>query len=139
MKPSDDIKNVLLRLYESESSSDINTFTQLFSRREGVLVIGTDPAEWWDGYEVISRVHEAQLQELGESVKFQAVKVQAYEEGTTGWCAAYALVLLPNGRKLPIRATAVFHQEDGEWKIVQYHGSIGVPNDEAFGAKYTVK
>ena len=45
MKPSDEIKNVLLRLYESEASSDISTFTQLFSRQEGVLVIGTDPAE----------------------------------------------------------------------------------------------
>jgi hypothetical protein len=32
----------------------------------------------------------------------------------------------------------VFHQEQGEWKIVQWHGSIGIPNEEAMGQELTV-
>jgi hypothetical protein len=31
-----------------------------------------------------------------------------------------------------VRLTAVLHQEDGDWKIVQTHASIGVPNDRMF-------
>lgn len=33
------------------------------------------------------------------------------------------------GKRVPVRMTAVLHQEDGEWKAVQTHASIGVPND----------
>jgi hypothetical protein len=29
--------------------------------------------------------------------------------------------------------TIVYHQEDGEWKVAQWHGSVGVANEENFG------
>ena len=34
-----------------------------------------------------------------------------------------------DGKRAPVRITAVLHQEDGDWKAVQTHASIGVPND----------
>ncbi len=38
--------------------------------------------------------------------------------------------LLPDGSKLPFRMTAVFQKQEGQWRIVQLHGSLGVPNAE---------
>jgi len=35
-----------------------------------------------------------------------------------------------DGRRVPVRLTAVLHQEDGDWKAVQSHASIGVPNEQ---------
>ena len=35
-----------------------------------------------------------------------------------------------HGKRVPIRLTAVLHQEDGAWKALQSHASIGVPNDK---------
>ena len=65
--------------------------------------------------------------------------MSAFIEGTVGWVGDRATIQLPNGHILPIRVTSVFHQEDGVWKIVQHHVSIGVPNPEAIGKEFTVK
>jgi hypothetical protein len=40
---------------------------------------------------------------------------------------------MPDGVELTIRETTVWHEEDGEWKIVQFHASLAVSNEEAFG------
>ena len=42
-------------------------------------------------------------------------------------------ITLPDGRPASPRWSAVFHREDGEWRLVQLHASIGVPNEEVFG------
>ena len=39
--------------------------------------------------------------------------------------------------RIPLRITAVFARENGEWKIAQWHASIGVSNAEAFGEDLT--
>jgi hypothetical protein len=65
--------------------------------------------------------------------------LNAFVECTAGWAGGCAAILLPDGQNIPIRVTAVFHQEGEEWKIVQHHVSIGVPNSEAIGKEFTVK
>jgi hypothetical protein len=37
------------------------------------------------------------------------------------------------GGERPVRMTGVFVREDGQWKMVQSHASIGVPNGDIFG------
>jgi ketosteroid isomerase-like protein len=34
------------------------------------------------------------------------------------------------GSSTPFRLTAVMHREQGKWKIIQLHFSIGVPNSQ---------
>jgi hypothetical protein len=33
-------------------------------------------------------------------------------------------------RQIPLRFTGDFSREDGAWRLVQGHASIGVPNEE---------
>ena len=54
--------------------------------------------------------------------------IQAFREGSVGWVAGRGYFEM-EGKRVPVRITAVLHQEDGEWKAVQTHSSIGVPND----------
>lgn len=139
MEPSVELRNAVLRWYESESSGDVKAFEHLFSHQPGILFIGTDPEEWWSDFDVIQRVFTAQLQELGPKIKIIPGDLHAFVEGTVGWAADSAKLRLPNGQEIPIRSTMVFHREAGEWKVVQHHASIGARNEDALGTNLTVK
>ena len=132
MNPSDEIKNALLRLYESMTIGDVNAIERLFSHQSGVLAIGSDPSEWWADYETISQVFSAQFQG-GSARPIIAKDLHAFAEGTVGWASERRTSRLSNGKEITIRETFVFHQEEGEWKIVQLHVSFGIPNTEVFG------
>jgi SnoaL-like domain len=64
--------------------------------------------------------------ELGVTVGLDDVK--AFREGSVGWAAGQGYFEM-EGRRVPVRLTAVLHQEDGEWKAVQSHASIGAAYD----------
>ena len=64
--------------------------------------------------------------ELGVRVALDDVK--AFREGSVGWAAGHGYFEM-EARRVPVRLTAVLHQEDGAWKTVQSHASIGVPNE----------
>lgn len=64
-------------------------------------------------------------------------QLQAYREGSVGWVIDRASFQLPDGTEVPFRNSAVFLQENGEWKVVHVHASIGVRNEELFGEDVT--
>lgn len=65
--------------------------------------------------------------ELGVTVGLNDVK--AFHEGTVGRAAGHGYSEM-GGKRIPVRLTAVLREEDGDWKAVQSHASIGVPNDQ---------
>ena len=137
MEPSTELKSVALRLYAVISSGDAAALERMMSRENGTLVIGTDPSEWWQGYAKITETYKTQLQEMG-GMTVVAGDPQAYCEGSVGWAVDRAKFRLPDGKEIPFRLTMVAHREDGEWKIVHHHASIGVLNEEAIGKALTV-
>lgn len=100
MNPSAELKNVVLRLYESMTKGDVSAFERLFSRQSGVIAIGTDPNEWWADYETIVRVHKAQFQEIG-GIQIRAGELNAFVEGTVDM-----------GRRPPHTPTAEWSRND---------------------------
>jgi ketosteroid isomerase-like protein len=113
------------------ATGDLNAIEDFFSRRDGVLAVGSDPAEWWAGHDAIKRAFAAQLQETGTR-RIVPGELRAYVEGTVGWAVDRRTMRLPSGKELTVRETAVLHREDGEWKIVQLHASLAVLNEEVF-------
>src|SRR5436309_513200 len=57
--------------------------------------------------------------------------LEAFSEGTVGWGMTRFTLSFPDGSSVSPRWSAVFHREDGEWKFVQLHASIGVANEES--------
>ena len=129
MDKSVEIENIVLVLYESMSKGDIGALEDMFSWQYGVLVIGSDPAEWWAGHETILRAFTTQLREAGAK-QIQMGEIHAFVEGTVGWASELRTISQAKGKEMKVRHTFVFHLEDGKWKIVQLHVSIGVPNAE---------
>jgi hypothetical protein len=132
MNPSTEVRNAVLCLYESMGTGDVGVIERLFSRQSGFLAIGTDPNEWWVGHDTIVEAVRAQLQGTGTRT-IEPGDLNAFAEGSVGWAADRCMMRLASGKDITIRETFLFHQEDGEWKLVQFHASVAVPNAELAG------
>jgi hypothetical protein len=63
--------------------------------------------------------------------------IEAYVEGDLGWFADRPRFVLLDGTEVPFRHTGVFRREGGEWKLVQAHTSLGIPNEDVIGFELT--
>lgn len=140
MEKSAALRELILRLYQALTTGDMAFLERQISRLPDTISIGTDPGEWWVGFDTIMRISRAQYQEMGgdmPSMKFVNADPQAFTEGTVGWVADHPTVDMPGGIQIPTRITAVFHLEGGEWKLVQQHFSVGVRNEDLLGMSLT--
>ena len=138
MQESTELKDLYVRLCQAQSKGDYTFFEKYFSQKDGVLAIGTDPSEWWAGYDTITKVFKAQLTEIS-GIKVLADVPLAYSDGAMGWVAGQPIVKLLDGTEVPMRLTVVFQKEPRGWKIVQWHSSMGIPNEESIGEPLTTQ
>jgi len=138
MEQSTELKELYLRSCEAQSNGDYSFFESHFSQKDGVLAIGTDPTEWWAGYATITRVFKAQLKETG-GFQILADTPQAYSDGSIGWVAGQPTIKLADGTEMQVRLTAVFQKEHNDWKIVQWHVSAGISNEDLIGETLTTQ
>jgi len=139
MKPSTELKEFYLRACEAFTSGDYSFIERIFSQKDGVLSIGTDPTEWYTGYATIMRVFKIQLKEMGGGFQLLADTPYAYRDGSIGWVADQPTLKLPDGTEIPCRCTAVLQKEQDDWKIVQWHFSVGISNEELIGKALTTQ
>jgi ketosteroid isomerase-like protein len=131
MRRSAEVRDALLRFYEVFSAGDLEEFAHIIAKEddEGVLVIGTDPGDWAEGRERWIAAREA-LTHAMEGLRLEAgEEPQGYEEGSMGWAVDRPRAVLPDGT-ISTRLTGVVHQEEGEWRLVHIHLSVGVPDEE---------
>jgi len=131
MRRSAEVRDTLLRFYEVFPAGDLEDFAQIITHEdEGVVVIGTDPAQWTEGREQWLAARQAVVREM-EGLRFEAgEEPQGYEEGSMGWVADRPKAVLPDGNAISTRLTGVVRQEEGEWRLVHIHISVGVPDEE---------
>jgi ketosteroid isomerase-like protein len=131
MERSEELRDIIRSTFEAYSTGDASFIDRHTSSQAGVQLIGSDPNEWWEG----EQAAEALKQEMQDSsVRVSSMgEIDAFVEGTVGWVSSRPVWTLEDGREIPTRWTAVFHQEEGEWKMVQAHTSVGVANEELFG------
>jgi ketosteroid isomerase-like protein len=125
---SPEIEQVLRDMLDAMARSDVDEIAQSTSHDACVLAIGSDRSEWAEGYEEIMRLFRDSTPEGELSVRVGLDDVKGFQEGGVGWAAGHGYFEM-EGRRVPVRLTAVLHQEEGAWKAVQTHASIGVPND----------
>ncbi|MDQ3285163.1 MAG: nuclear transport factor 2 family protein [Actinomycetota bacterium] len=137
MEQSDELRGLTLRFYEAAATGDLPFFERHVSRQDGAVFVGTDPNEWWEGFEAFVEAMRAQSEAMG-GMHIVSGQLQAYQEGSIGWVIDRdALFRMPDGKEIPFRNTIVFRREDGEWKLVHEHASIGIRNEEMFGEDVT--
>jgi hypothetical protein len=137
MQRDDGLAARVSQMYTVFSTGDASVVNDIISSEADILGVGTDPNEWWIAADM-RRAFEAQVPEMhAAGLHFHPGNIQAYSEGSIGWVADQPTLAMPDGNGVPMRLTSVWRQEAGTWKMVQFHLSIGVPNQEALGEELT--
>ena len=126
---SPEIEQVLRDSLDAMVRSDLDEIGRRTSRDPCVLAIGSDASEWAEGYDEIMRLFRGSTPEGELGVRVGLDDVRGFREGSVGWAAGHGYFEM-GGKRVPVRLTAVLHEEDGHWKAVQSHASIGVPNEQ---------
>jgi SnoaL-like domain len=124
MEQSAKVRETMLRFYDRLSAGDVESFDELVSREPATLVIGTAPGERANDRAGLRFGFEA------EGVRIEAGDPLGYEEGSMGWVVDEPTFFFPDGSGMHTRLTAVMRWEDGRWKLVHMHVSVGVPDEE---------
>lgn len=135
MKPSRELRDLVLGLFHDLANAD-PIVIELISKSDGAVGIGTDAAEFWIGGPQIRAIQRKQMEEIGRS-KIQLGEIFAFEEGTVGWASNQGTWTFEGGDSIALRATFVFHREDGDWRAVHLHFSTGGAIAESMGLDLT--
>jgi hypothetical protein len=133
MERSSDVEQALRALTAAMTAGDGAGVEKLLST-QSMRMVGSDPAEYWgpEAGEVKAKLL-AQVEAFGGQLAFEVGSPEGYAEGDVGWVADQLTLRMPDGNAMPLRFTGVVHREDGDWRFVQGHLSIGVSNEEAIG------
>ena len=130
MQRSAEVEAFVRRMLDVWRSGDAQQIDELLA--SDVLVIGTDPDEWWSGRETVARNFRTQLEATG-GFPFDADEPEGYSSGDVGWFATRFRFTFPGMPEIPTRFTGVAVRENGAWRAAQMHVSIGVSNEEVAG------
>jgi ketosteroid isomerase-like protein len=132
MERSSGVEDVIRQMWASIGKGDAQAVTDLIAPIDEVLWIGTDPEEWWSGADKAKTVIEEQLRATG-GFDVAGTNPSAFVDGDVAWVADRGVIRLPDATEIPIRATGVLRRHERRWRIVQFHASIGVANDQVLG------
>ncbi|MBW3536692.1 MAG: nuclear transport factor 2 family protein [Actinobacteria bacterium] len=136
MERSAELEAITRRWLSAFTESDVEAVLAPLSDSEDVVWVGTDPGEEWWGRKTVEPLVRRQYDEIGGSLRGRTTGVWAWSEGTVGWVfATRVLELEPD--PLPMRVTAVFHLEHGQWRVVHTVFSLAILNEESFGLELT--
>lgn len=130
VEPSEEIRRVVTRFFEALRDGDEEAVDARISRQPGFERFGSDPDEWWRDGETAARLLVRQMREMGGGFPWRLLgDIHAMSEDNVGWAGARTHFDFPR-RSVEMRFTCVLHLEHGEWKLVQWHSSLPVSNEE---------
>jgi ketosteroid isomerase-like protein len=135
MKSSVEVTRAFQDYLGAIAKGDVKAIDSLLA--EEVILIGTDPAEWWTGHDTALRAFATQMEEMGGGFPIHESNPQGFADGNVGWACDQPVLTLPDG-EVPLRVSAVFVKENGRWRVEHTHVSMGVKNEAAFGKELTI-
>ena len=129
-EPQDEVRKVLEEMIEAQNAGDAGRLRSMLSERPDAVHIGTDAEEWWTSKQVIDATATAGG---GDDIRVVADDTDIHVQGDIAWAEGRGRFTRADGTERPVRVTGVLVREDGRWRVVQSHASIGVPNADIFG------
>jgi ketosteroid isomerase-like protein len=128
--PQGEIRKVFDEMLEAQNAGDAVRLRSMLSERPDAVHIGTDAEEWWTSKQVLDATAAVGG---GDDIRAVADDIDIHVQGDIAWVEGRGRFTHAGGGERPVRMTGVFVREDGQWKVVQSHASIGVPNADIFG------
>ena len=136
MAGTDDMRELLMRLYDSFNTGDPKIWRDTVA--EDALGVGSDPDEWWDGRAVVLRIGETQVQEMGAAhVHVEPGTPKIFEQGDVFWAVDRPSISVPGGTPTPMRFTLIASRQGERLEIRHFHLSAGVTNEQVLGEELT--
>jgi ketosteroid isomerase-like protein len=130
MERSTEIEELVRRWFASASKGDTSLVSAHVSRSDDTRLIGSDPKEVFKGGAAVAAFLAGEIRSAAGRATFTPSDVEGLCEGSVGWATTQLKITLPDGKHISPRWSAVFRREDGTWKFVQTHASIGIDNDK---------
>ena len=138
MGPSSELEAVVRRFLDARVALDVDAMKALNSSSEYLRQIGSDRDEWWQGFdETVQSWIDSQFQDSWRVADTSLLRIEAYENGDTGWAAVEQERTLTNGQAFIFRITMVFVLETYSWRLVQIHFSVPVADEQVVGVELT--
>jgi len=128
MRRSAGVEAIIEQLYDVMRGGDPQMVEQLLSE-DLTVAIGTDEEEWDTDHAAAVAGFLTQTQTVGV-LTVRAGSPRGYSDGLFGWFEDRALVTFADGESAAIRVTGVVRHQNGRWRLVQLHTSVGLPNAE---------
>ena len=135
MERSSEVEATVASIYDALQRGDMDAFAEHL--HDDVTMIGTDPNEWWFGKDDAVRGYGEQARALGGGITIEPGEIQALAAGDVGWYEG-RLAFVIKGERVHARDTGVLVREDGVWRLIQNHFSLGVANEWAVGSELPV-
>jgi ketosteroid isomerase-like protein len=126
----DEIRDLLDEMIEAQNAGDAPRLRTMLSERPDAVHIGTDAEEWWTSKQLVDAVAAVTG---GDDIQAVADDIGIHVQGDIAWVEGHGRFTRADGAERPVRLSGVLAREDGQWKAVQTHASIGVPNADIFG------
>jgi class 3 adenylate cyclase len=120
--PNEELRALLLRMYQIWEAKDIRAMVDLFSRQACLLTAGPEPEECLTGTDAVN-VFAAQAR-LMPRWTVKRCEPRAYSCGGVGWVSDELHIAVGELFEFHGRLTATLVIEDGHWRIIQYHLSV---------------
>jgi ketosteroid isomerase-like protein len=135
MKSSAEVTRAFGDYLDAIANGDVKSIDALLA--DDVILIGTDPAEWWTGHDTVVKAFATQMEEMGGGFPIRTANPQGFADGNVGWACDQPVLTMPDGA-IPLRISAVFAKENGRWRVVHTHVSMGVKNEASLGKELTI-
>lgn len=132
---SEELRAFILRLYRYFEAGDLEGMRGMTSESPNLVIIGSDPDEWWVGPQTLALL-AIQVRELS-GLKIEAGRLVAQAAGNFGWVVDNPVLSPSNGQPVHTRMSFVLGIERGQWRILHWHTSIGHANEAALGVQLT--
>ena len=129
--PDPSVVDAVRALYDALAGSADDWMPELISRDASVVVIGTDPEEWWHGYDAVRDLWSRTRAKYGAN-RLVPARLLARSLGDLAWATDEPTFGYATGETGALRLTMVFGRSGSGWLLLHLHASIGVPNGEIF-------
>jgi ketosteroid isomerase-like protein len=136
MERCQELEEIIRNWFAAAAAGDASWRDRHVSKHADLRIVGTDPEEFLDG-DAAYQFLKNEAENVGGKVQVRVAEAEAFSEGSVGWGVALPVITLGDGATVSPRWSAVFHREDGGWKMVQLHASIAMGNREAFGDTFS--
>ena len=124
-------ETVVAQLWRAFEIQDLDLLSQVMAHDSNMIIIGTDAAERWVGYEPFIAAEERMFASFDvERLSIHDQLLTVHESGHVAWFSAIVDGEVTVGERHQsvegIRVTGVLEKRDPGWVVVQYHSSVPV-------------